>query len=333
MKKRILHLLSSNSFSGAENIACTIINSLDDKYVMAYCSPNGDINKILANKNITYYPLKKLSLFEIRRVVKEFKPDVIHAHDFKASIYSSLFTRKNAVVSHIHKNDPMMKKISIKGIIYFLCMCNFSKIIVVSKSIIDESKVLRLAKNKCVILHNYIDRNAIIKKADEYVVDTAYDLFYFGRLSNEKNPLEFIEIVKKMHDKKVRAVMVGSGPLFQVCENKIREYNLENNIDLIGFKQNPYPYIKASKIGIMPSKYEGFGLTAIESMMLGKPVLNSGVGGLRDIFSSNQFLICGNTEEYIEKTRFLLSNIENTNISYKIIELSDYTKMLQEIYK
>ena len=44
-KKRVLHILASNIFSGAENIACTIIEKLGDDYEMAYCSPNGIIKE------------------------------------------------------------------------------------------------------------------------------------------------------------------------------------------------------------------------------------------------------------------------------------------------
>ena len=51
----------------------------------------------------------------------------------------------------------------------------------------------------------------------------------------------------------------------------------------------------------MPSKWEGFGITAIESLILGKPVFNSGVGGLAEIFSEDSYFICEKPEEYVRK--------------------------------
>ena len=50
----ILYLLASNSYSGAENVVCTIINNLDEKHNAYYCSPKGPIEKTLKEKNIKY---------------------------------------------------------------------------------------------------------------------------------------------------------------------------------------------------------------------------------------------------------------------------------------
>ena len=61
----------------------------------------------------------------------------------------------------------------------------------------------------------------------------------------------------------------------------------KSNIKMIGYQSNPFPWIIASNVGIMPSKYEGFGLTAIEATILNKKVLNSGVGGLSYIYRNN----------------------------------------------
>ena len=52
-------------------------------------------------------------------------------------------------------------------------------------------------------------------------------------------------------------------------------------------QSNPYPYLNAGKVMVMPSAWEGFGLAAVEGMCLGKPVVCSGVGGLADIVDEN----------------------------------------------
>ena len=45
MKKKVLHILASNSFSGAENVVCTIVKNMTDEYDMYYCCPQGDIGE------------------------------------------------------------------------------------------------------------------------------------------------------------------------------------------------------------------------------------------------------------------------------------------------
>ena len=77
MEKKILHLLASNSYSGAENVACTIIENLSGEYDMVYCCPRGTIEENLGEKRIRFLPLKKLSFFEVNRAIREYKPDII----------------------------------------------------------------------------------------------------------------------------------------------------------------------------------------------------------------------------------------------------------------
>lgn len=283
-KKRILHVLASNSFSGAENVVCTIIENMKDKFDMAYCSPKGKIEKILAEKNIKYYGMEKLSCRELRKVIKEYRPDIVHAHDFKACAVVVITNFHGRVVSQIHKNDPAMKKISLKSFLYLICSRRIQKIVGVSDSILEEYYFSGKVKHKYTTIPDFVDREKVISMSNEFEVKKKYDLFYFGRLCDEKNPLEFIEIVHALNDRNIRCIMIGDGNLYDACKNKINEYNLEKNIDMIGFQENPFPYIKASNIGIMPSKYEGFGLTAIECMILGKTVLNSGVGRIKGNF-------------------------------------------------
>ena len=80
---RVLHLLSTNRFSGAENVACQIIRMFSDlpEYDMAYCSPDGPIADAVKSKGIFFLPMDRLSLCEIKRVIAAYKPDIIHAHD------------------------------------------------------------------------------------------------------------------------------------------------------------------------------------------------------------------------------------------------------------
>lgn len=331
-KKRVLHILASNIFSGAENIACTIIKNLNNDYDMAYCSPKGSVEIALKERNILYYGIDKLSFKNIKKVVDDFKPDIIHAHDFKATYYACFFSNKCKIISHIHKNDPQMKSISIKSIMYLFCSKKINTIFGVSDSIIDEYVYKNKIKDKFVTLYNYIDRENVIHSSNEYMVDNKYDLFYFGRLNEEKNPFEFIEIVNRLGNSKVRCVMIGDGILKKDCEQLIKKYNLEDNIDMVGFKSNPFPYIKNSKIGIMPSKYEGFGITAVESIILGKPVLNSGVGGLKNIFKSNPEYICDNIDDYIKKIKNIDKYIKKSVNTDNYTDLSKWEKIIEKAY-
>lgn len=333
-KSRILHLLSSSSYSGAENVACTLINTMKNDYDFIYCSPNGEIETILQKKDIVYEPLKKLNIKELKKIIMKVNPDVIHAHDFKASVIAGTLNRYAKIISHIHKNDPKMKRITYKSIIFGLFIRRFKLIVGVSNSIYDEFCFSNLLNGKFVTLSNYINKDEIINKSKIYDVRKDYDLLFFGRLSEEKNPIEFINIVKGINNSKIKCLMIGDGDLKEECKKIIKNYNLDNNIEMLGFLENPFPYLPKCKICIMPSKFEGFGLAAIEASVFNIPVFNSGVGGLKNIFEDDKYLICENTEDYVKKITEILKKGYKTNdkIIKKYCDPISYQKSIKSIY-
>lgn len=333
--KKVLHLLASNKFSGAENVACTMIEKFSDKYEMAYCSPNGSIEEVLKTKKIAYYPIDKLSIKNLKNVIKNFQPDIIHAHDYSASVLVAFSGFKGKIISHLHINASFATSWNLKSLLYYISIPKYYKIVGVSNSVYNEAIFKNKIKNKYITIYNYIDRENIIKKSCEYEISTKYDFFFFGRLNELKNPIKFIEIVKKIKLQKndIKAVIIGDGELRQECIKLINEYDLNNNIDMLGFVINPFPIIKKCGVCIMPSKVEGFGLTAIESLILNKPVLNSGVGGLGEIFENNKELICTNTDEYCEKISNLNNLENNININLdSFCNLDSWKSNIEKIY-
>lgn len=320
--KKVLHLLASNKYSGAENVVCTIIDNFKGEYDMAYCSPYGQIEEVLQSKNIKYYGMNRFNLNNLKKIIKEYNPDIIHAHDYKASVLTAFSGFKGKIISHLHINVKFAKSLNLKSFLYSMCVSKFDQIVGVSNSIFDEAIFKNKIRKKYITIYNFVDKNLILKKSNEYNFEKNYDLFFIGRLNQLKNPLMFVEIVKKikLSYRDIKAVMIGDGELKSICIEKINKYDLNGNIDMLGFVENPFPIIKKSHIGIMPSIVEGFGLTAIEALSLDKPVLNSGVGGLSEIFKENKEFICRNVDDYVRKSIDLLYNKSKKN-NYSLINI------------
>ncbi len=331
-KTKILHLLSSNKLSGAENVVCDIISNLSNDADFIYCSRNGDIKNILLKNNIKFELFNKLNKKEINRIVKKYKPDIIHAHDYKASVIATLLPFKGTIISHLHINSPIAKTYNLKSLLYISRLKKIKKIVGVSNSVLDEAIFKNKIINKYITIYNYVDKEKILKKSQLNCSDY-YDLYFIGRLNEYKNPLMFIEIIKKIKEKRnnIKVVMIGDGELKKDCLNLIKEYQLENNIKLVGFVENPFPIIKNSKVCIMPSIYEGFGLTAVESLILDKVVLNSGVGGLAEIFEENKQYICSDIDEYVSKF-FKYENIKNSVKIDKFVNKSNWIEKIKKLY-
>lgn len=307
---KILHLLQSSHFSGAENVACQIIKGVEEEYECAYASKSGSIGEKLKCLNINYYPMKKFNILSLNKIIDEYKPDIIHAHDFTASVVASKSKFKGKIISHIHNNPPFIKSWNLKSITYYLTLNKYYKIIGVSECIANEAIFKKKMIPKFTRVYNYVEENRIKNLSDQNDDNKtcSYDLAFIGRLVTQKNPLEFIEIVRNIKKEKedIQAVIIGMGPLYNECLDIVKTYNLEKNIQFMGFVDNPYCILKNTKVVIMPSKWEGFGLTAIESLILKKPVLNSGVGGLNEIFEKDKYFICKSNQEYSLKIKEIL---------------------------
>lgn len=337
-KTKVMHVLASNNFSGAENVACTIIKEFNDEYDMLYVATKGNVEDILIERGIDYMLIDKLSFINVKRALKEFRPDIIHAHDFRASLIVSRLKYKAKRISQIHQNPTWFSKVNLKTLLYALTSKKMDKIVLVSESVYDEYVFKDNIKDKVSIIPNYVDKNMIINQSKAHF-NEHFDVCYFGRLSTEKNPLLFINLIRlynETYGKRLSACMIGDGPMYDECANLIRKYGLESTIKMMGFMKNPSKVIKNCKCVIMPSIYEGFGLTAVESVCLGKPVLNSGVGGLKEIFKDNKWLICKINEDYVCKLHYILQNGYKESFDGIInlyTNLDNYKNNIKKLYK
>ena len=103
----------------------------------------------------------------------------------------------------------------------------------------------------------------------------------FGRLSIEKGPDLFVEIVRKLaNHAHLFFVMTGSGPESEAVLERIREYRLQDRIYTPGFVDDVMPLMRAADIVVLPSRIDGMPLAVLEAQALGKPVVASRVGSL-----------------------------------------------------
>lgn len=342
---RILHLLNSDRFSGAENVACKIIEMFkeDTSVEMAYCSPDGQIRDILAERNINFYPVSKLTISEIKRVLKLYNPDIIHSHDYTASVLVSLSGTNKIVISHLHNNSPWLQKKGLKSFAFMFGCMRSAKILTVSESIMKEYVFAKKYLKKVDIVGNPFDAFEVRIKAEEISINKHYDIVFLGRLTPQKNPFLFLKIIQAVSIKipDVSVAIIGDGELKNDVLSAISEMKLTSNIEFVGFQKNPFPFLKNSKLMCMPSKWEGFGLAAAEALSLGLPVVCSGVGGLPGIVNDSCGKICSLKDQYVDEIICLLQNedmhkskslaaVERANI---LSNINDYSHKMVNLYR
>ncbi|TYP75665.1 glycosyltransferase [Paenibacillus methanolicus] len=341
---KVMHVLQSHFYSGAENVACQIIDLFKDEYEMAYTSANGPIAETLKTRGIKFFPLKQLTFFELKRVIDMYQPDVIHAHDVRASILSAYFSKNTKVISHLHGKTFDMGRLSIKSLLYRVNLKKYSKTIVVSKSILDEFYFKNKLKENCLLLGNVVDEKALLNKVEEAPYeDYDFDLIYVGRLVYAKNPHRLIEIIKRVNQllPSLKIGIVGDGELRQEVEDIAKKSKI-TNLEFVGYKSNPYKILSKSKVMIMTSRMEGTPMVLLESMLLKVPVVSTPIDGIKEIVANGEDgFYTDNDDEMVEIIVALLSNevlrsqiAKNVyNKALIINNMSNYANKLRAVYE
>lgn len=285
---KVMHVLNSRIYSGAEKVVCQIIHAFQGEVEMVYCSPESDIvRKMVEAQGVTYLPMKTMSVSELSRVIREQKPDLIHAHDMRAGFFSALCCGKIPLVSHIHNNAYDARGLSPKTVGYLLAGFRAKHIFWVSQSSFDGYAFHKLFARKSSVLYNVIDTDEIYTKLSQDSNTYDYDLIYVGRLTYQKNPQRLLRLCARLKESKpdLKVAIVGTGELEEELKALSQELNLEDTVRFLGFQPNPIKMVAGSKAMILTSRWEGTPMCALEAMALGTPVVSTPSDGMKDLLT------------------------------------------------
>lgn len=177
----------------------------------------------------------------------------------------------------------------------------FDKIVVISEVTKNTLKNLFGITKNVVKISNSVDGEKIKFLSEKTVEIPEKTLFTtLGRLDYNKNQillLKAVREVKKYYDDFIIYIL-GDGDERLKLERYINDNKLNENVRILGFVENPYPYIKNSVATILTSLSEGFSLALVESVMLNTPIISTDVGVARELIEKYN---CGTIIDYNEK--------------------------------
>lgn len=342
---KIMHLLKSSHFSGAENVVCQIINLFknDNNIEMFYCSYDGQIRDELLARNIKFVPIKSFTTKEIKRVIREQKPDIIHAHDMNASYIASKCCKKIKLISHIHNNNINSRGLSLKSLGYLYATRKIKHIFWVSQSSFEGYAFHNLLRKKSEVLYNVVDIKALESKMLQDNNNYSYDIVYLGRLTTPKNPIRLMNVFKMIIDKKsdIKIAVVGNGDLETETKEEAKKLGIVDKIDFLGFKSNPYKILHDSKLMIMTSSWEGTPMCVLESLSLGVPIVSTPVDGIKAIVENNGVGFLSDDNEELVNKCILLSTVGDLRdqmskkciaLANELMNLENYKSAIQKEY-
>ena len=183
----------------------------------------------------------------------------------------------------------------------------FSSIVSVSKSVKETFERKFGVKDTTCVIYNPVDSAEIIRKADAFHVEKNTDcvhLISIGRLTRQKGYDRLIAALASARNREIpyHLWILGEGGDRGKLERMILDNNMEDKVSLLGFQQNPYPWIAAADMFVCSSRAEGYSLAIAEAMVLGKPIISVDCSGPNELLDYGKYgVLISNTDESLEK--------------------------------
>ena len=335
MKKKILFIIWSFTYGGgAEKILANIVNNMDlEKYdidILEYW--HADINEEKVKKEINILPpvidstrdshikmhyYKYLLEHNPEKLRKKYiKKEYDYEISFNILIPSFLLSKSAKTISWNHGSIEDLKNRKKDLRLQKNVFENVNKIVAISEktynSIID---IFPEYADKTVIINNGFDFSDVLNKSKsksgEHKNSNKFKFVFAGRFDKNKNPLFLIEIAKKLKQDNIdfQLLMLGKGELQEKVIKKINEYDLNDYVQLLGYKKNPYTYYKEADAILLCSYSEGFPTVLAEGLILGKPFVSTNVGGVIELSDNNTCgFVADNLDEYYKYCKELICN-------------------------
>lgn len=303
--KKILFAINTLNNGGAEKVLLTLLRYLDPKkyeiHLLVVFGEGIYFEQIPQYVRVTHiFPCKsKEATKEIREhAAKLYEQYVKESYDVMAAFLEGPSTK---ILSCC--NDPMcrkyawmhtnLKKRHRTAVFYKsfeeekYAYSQYDKIVFVSEAIriaFGEMFGIELVQNAAVC-YNPLEAKTIRRMAEAYEV--AHDKFTIcavGRVIPEKGFLRLTSICEHMVEdgRDFTLNIVGDGKEYDRLKEMVESHRLEKWEHLIGFQENPYPYIKNADLFVCSSLNEGYNLAISEAVILGVPVISTDCSGIKE---------------------------------------------------
>ncbi|NMM53571.1 glycosyltransferase family 4 protein [Paenibacillus aquistagni] len=259
--------------------------------------------------NRSIHPIQDVvSIFRLMRLIMKEKYDIIHTHNAKAGVIGRIaaWLCRTPLIIHTTHGLPFYQ--GQRGLTYHMYrwmekvgswFCHG----IASQNREDMDKIKEYAPRKLVLYEgNGVDLERLdAHKAaasveviqalkQQYHIPMNHKVILVGaRFEPVKNHfflLDALKLLKEQSDIPFTCVLAGQGPLEQEVVQRIAELGLKEQVVLVGYQTNIYPYIEMADVVSLTSEKEGIPRIVMESMAFSKPVVASDVLGTRELVQS-----------------------------------------------
>jgi glycosyltransferase involved in cell wall biosynthesis len=352
-------IIPSLSFGGAENIAVGLAEeSVKNNHTVSFISLykgndykarleklNINVNCLNYDKGFGFsniynvYQLRKLLI----KTIVSVGPDIIHTHLFLVKMVLYNIKLSFPILDTQHDISPWWSNKSINAILKTIIEKRYAKktankIVAITYSV--EKNIihhLNVNSQKIVTIFNFIERNTQLNNDVQF--DGIFTFTIISRIQIKKKGLDLFAqiisiLVEKYKVENFKVVVVGDGPDLLFFKKMINEKSLDKYFYFKGYQKDIYNYYNQSNLVVIPSRWEGFGLTAAEAAISGKAVLAFNIPGLNEVVLNNETGILVkpyNVDQFAQNMARLMNDKDELNQLGKKAQVMAKSRFMKNI--
>lgn len=365
-KKKVLLCITKANFGGAQRYVYELAKSIpkNEFDVVVACGEGETLKQKLREASIKVIDLefskRNISIsndiktfFEIIKILKQERPDILHLNSSKigglGSLAGRLMRTPNIIfTAHgwaFNENRSLLSKLVIK-ILHTITVLLSGTTIAVAEKIKYSVSSLTSVRNKIKVIYNGIENYKLLSQKDALIKLGVTDskktvIISIGELHPSKGldiAIKSISLLPEEKKNKILYLIIGAGEEKSLLESLIDELRLHDQVKLVGFVENAKSVLSGADIFLLPSRTEAFPYVLLEAGLAGIPTIATSVGGIPEIIKDMQNGILvhpRNPKEVAEAISYLLDHKDtqkefSKNIKQTVSEFFPFSKMLEE---
>lgn len=326
IEKLLIDIVNEASKNKNNQIYLCIINDNYDKFLID--SINRSVNIIFLKRPVGGKRLKYI--IEYAKIILKNKIDIIHCqaeNEVKFSVISKVLRPRIKIFTTVHDTDYVNLKFQDVLIDKLFC----SKIIAISEAVREQVISRGIPGEKVVKIYNGIDfekfswdREKVYESTKQIIIGNVSRLI--PETKGQDLLIKAVALLKEKYPN-IKCLLGGEAPgknklilcqLKQLC----KKLNVSENIIFCGNIRNVPEFLNSMDIFILPSRFEGFGISLIEAMYSGIPCIATNIDGPREIIKDNKYGLLFENNNYEDLARKIEYRINNMKIDR--LEIKSY---------
>lgn len=328
-RNKILHMISTIGFYGAERVMRDIVRSIaavGEMEVSVALISDGTEERGLSSTSEAFLEngfepfhvegkgkLNISGIMALQKFIKQEGVQLVHSHNYKSDLYALMASFGNdqiKLVATCHNWIDIDRKSSLYGMVDRLALRKFDAVIAVSQSVHDLLLESGVSHRRLHLIENAIlpedSRSSGIRDRQGNATGII-SIAFVGRITEEKGVDILLRVCSRisMISPEIRYLLriVGEGPERSRLERFTQESMPEGTVEWTGFRRDVPAILTDTDIFVLPSRIEASPIVILEAMAAGCAIVSTNVGSIpnRILDGENGILIPPDDEEALEK--------------------------------